>query len=43
MALFFKMIEAYQKAGGVINKEHVVAAIDGAFSWIGWLVYNIER
>ncbi len=43
MALFFKMIEAYQKAGGIINKEHVVAACDGAFSWIGWLVYNIER
>ncbi len=41
--LFFKMIEAYQKAGGVINKEHVVAACYGAFSWIGWLVYNIER
>ena len=41
--LFFKMIEAYQKAGGVINKEHVVAAIYGSFSWIGWLVYNIDR
>jgi len=41
--LFFKMIEAYQKAGGVINKDHVVAACYGAFSWIGWLVYNIER
>jgi thiamine kinase-like enzyme len=41
--LFFKMIEAYQKAGGVINKEHVVAAIYGSFSWIGWLLYNIQR
>jgi thiamine kinase-like enzyme len=41
--LFFKMIMAYQKAGGVINKEHVVAACYGAFSWIGWLAYNIER
>lgn len=41
--LFFKMIEEYQKAGGVINKEHVVAACYGSFSWIGWLVYNIER
>ncbi len=41
--LFFKMIVAYQKAGGVINKEHVVAACYGSFSWIGWLVYNIER
>ena len=36
------MIEAYQKAGGVINKEHVVAACYGSFSWIGWLAYNIE-
>ncbi len=42
-ALFFKMINAYQKAGGVIDKEHVVAACYGAFSWIGWLVYNMER
>lgn len=41
--LFFKMIDAYQKAGGVINKDHVVAACYGAFSWIGWLVYNIDR
>lgn len=41
--LFFKMVEAYQKAGGVINKDHIVAACYGAFSWIGWLVYNIER
>ena len=41
--LFFKMIEVYQKAGGVINKAHVVAACYGSFSWIGWLAYNIER
>ncbi len=41
--LFFKMIGAYQKAGGVINKDHIVAACYGAFSWIGWLVYNIDR
>jgi thiamine kinase-like enzyme/RimJ/RimL family protein N-acetyltransferase len=41
--LFFKMIEAYQKAGGLINKDNVFAACYGAFSWIGWLVYNIER
>jgi hypothetical protein len=37
------MIEAYQKAGGVINKKHVDAACYGPFSWIGWLAYNIER
>jgi thiamine kinase-like enzyme len=42
-ALFFKMINAYHKFGGVINKDHVIAACDGAFSWIVWLVYNIER
>ncbi len=41
--LFFKMIEVYEKAGGIINKEHVVAACYGCFSWIGWLAYNIER
>ena len=41
--LFLKMIEAYQKAGGVINKDHIVAACYGTFSWIVWLVYNIER
>lgn len=41
--LFFKMIEVYQKSGGVINKEHVVAACYGSFSWIDWLVYSIER
>jgi hypothetical protein len=37
------MIDTYQKSGGVINKDHVVAAIYGALSWIGWLVYNINR
>ena len=42
-ALFFKILNAYQKAGGTINKEHMVAACYGTFGWIGWLVYNIER
>ena len=41
--LFFKMIDVYQEAGGIIHKDHVVSACYGAFSWIGWLVYNIER
>ncbi len=40
--LFVKMIKAYQNAGGVIKPEHIAAACYGAFSWIGWLVYNIE-
>jgi thiamine kinase-like enzyme len=41
--LFFKMINTYQKSGGIMNKDHVIAGIYGAFSWIGWLVYNIDR
>lgn len=41
--VFFKMIETYQKEGGVIHADHLIAACNGAFSWIGWLVYNIER
>lgn len=41
--LFFKMLETYQKEGGVINPDHVIAACYGALSWMGWLVYNIQR
>ncbi|MCS5711939.1 phosphotransferase [Candidatus Berkiella aquae] len=41
--LFFKMMDTYQQAGGVIYADHVIAACYGALSWIGWLVYNIER
>ncbi len=41
--LFLKMIDAYQDAGGVINADHIIAACNATFSWIGWLVYNIER
>jgi thiamine kinase-like enzyme len=41
--LFFKMIETYQKAGGVINRSDVVAACYGTFNWMAWLVRNIER
>lgn len=41
--VFFKMLNAYQIAGGIINKDHVEASCYGTFSWIGWLVYNIER
>lgn len=41
--LFFKMIDAYQEAGGIINPQHTTAALHGTFSWIGWLMYNIER
>jgi thiamine kinase-like enzyme len=42
-SLFFKIIEAYQNAGGVMNKDHIAAACCGVFGWIDWLVYNIER
>ncbi len=41
--LFFKMIDAYQNSGGIINPRHLHAACYGTFSWIGWMVYNIER
>ena len=42
-ALFIEIIRSYQKSGGVINKNHVEAAFYGTFSWLGWMVYNIER
>lgn len=41
--LFFKMIESYQKAGGIINRDDVTAACYGTFNWMAWLVRNIER
>jgi len=41
--LFLKMINVYQETGGIINTDHLEAAFYGTFSWIGWLVYNIER
>jgi thiamine kinase-like enzyme len=42
-AVFLKMIRIYQLAGGKINTNHLTAAFYGTFSWMGWLVYNIER
>ncbi len=42
-ALFLKMIETYKKAGGVINIDHALIACYGPYSWIDWLVFNIER
>jgi thiamine kinase-like enzyme len=41
--LFIKMIQAYQKAGGVLDQQLLSIAFDGAYGWIHWLVYNIER
>lgn len=41
--LFLKMIDAYQKAGGVIDQQILPAAFDGACSWLHWLIYNVER
>ena len=41
--LFVKMIGMYKKAGGVIDYTLLSAAFDGAYGWIHWMVYNIER
>ncbi len=41
--LFLQMIRRYQHAGGVIDKKLLPSALDGAYSWINWMVYNIER
>jgi len=41
--LFIKIINTYQNAGGILDKELVDAALYGTLSWIGWMVYNIER
>ncbi len=41
--LFIKMIEAYLKAGGIIDYALLPASLNGACSWIHWFVYNIER
>jgi thiamine kinase-like enzyme len=41
--LFIKIMDAYQKSCGLIDKDHIVAACYGVFSWMAWLVYNIER
>ena len=42
-ALFLKMIDAYIAIGGVIDKNLLPVAFDGACGWIHWLIYNIER
>jgi thiamine kinase-like enzyme len=41
--LFIEIIHCYQKSGGIINKNHVEAAFYGTFSWLGWMIYNVER
>lgn len=42
-ALFIKMIETYRQAGGVLDPSLLSTALDGAYGWIQWMVYNIER
>ncbi len=43
-ALFDKMLETYQAAGGEIDHTLLTAALYGVIgNWINWLVYNIER
>ncbi len=42
--LFFKMLEAYQNAGGVLNQNLLEPAFYAvAGNWINWMVFNIQR
>jgi thiamine kinase-like enzyme len=41
--LFCKMLDVYQKVGGVINLNHLDEVCHGTFFWIDWLLYNINR
>ncbi len=41
-AVFLKMIQAYQEAGGVIDLNVLQPAFAGVYSWINWMVYCIE-
>lgn len=42
--LFFKMLQAYRNAGGVVDTSMVEASFYGVLgNWINWLAYNIER
>lgn len=42
--LFAKMIAAYQKAGGIIDKPAFEASFYGVLgNWLNWMVYNMER
>lgn len=43
LALYTRMLETYVKSGGVINANHVNAALYSSFgSMINWMLYNIE-
>ncbi|HSX20012.1 MAG TPA: phosphotransferase, partial [Gammaproteobacteria bacterium] len=42
--LFLKMIELYEKSGGIINKNHLDAAYYGVIgNCLNWMIYNIKR
>jgi thiamine kinase-like enzyme len=42
--IFAKMINAYQREGGIINEGSLEASFYGSLgNWINWMVYNIER
>ncbi len=42
--LFFRMIKAYERAGGKIDQNHWLATFYAAMGgWINWLVYNLQR
>lgn len=43
-SIFTSMIQGYQEAAGVIEKNQIEAAFCGVLgNWINWMVYNIER
>lgn len=42
--IFRSMLEAYQKAGGVLRMDELEAALIAiSGNWINWLLFNIER
>lgn len=41
--LFMSMVNTYHKASGLLNKDHLEAALNGALSRVGWLMYITQR
>lgn len=43
LPLYTRMLDTYKKSGGIINPNHINAAILSSFgSMINWILYNIE-
>ena len=41
--IYNKMLEAYKKSGGVLNKQHIEPALTAGFgSMIHWMLYNLD-